>query len=180
MDLKEVDRLRGGPTQEEVIHVALGKLRLRPDDVFLDLGCGTGAVTLAAARSCAKVHALDMRPEAVELTRRKAEEERLSNVQVWQGEALDILPRIGRLDAAFVGGSKGLEGIIRALVSQVRRRFVIAAVKIDTLHNALSSLSSIGALEEAVHLQVNRSYPIAGGHMFKPIDPVYLVIGRGV
>ena len=44
---------------------------------FLDLGCGSGIIALCAARSGAKVTAVDINPSAVETTRRNAERARL-------------------------------------------------------------------------------------------------------
>jgi cobalt-precorrin-6B (C15)-methyltransferase len=43
--------LPGGPTKDEVMAVSLAKLALRPDDIFADIGCGTGRIAVAAAPS---------------------------------------------------------------------------------------------------------------------------------
>ena len=58
------------------------KLGLRAEcESVLDFGCGYGTFTIAAARIVrGVVHALDVEPEMVDLTRRKAEAASLENV----------------------------------------------------------------------------------------------------
>lgn len=46
--------------------------RMRPDDVVLDVGCGTGSLALRFAPRAAKVHGLDLSPAMVRITRGKA------------------------------------------------------------------------------------------------------------
>jgi ubiquinone/menaquinone biosynthesis C-methylase UbiE len=49
----------------------------------VDFGCGYGTFTLSAARMISgKVHALDIEPEMIDITRTKAEKEGLGNVRV--------------------------------------------------------------------------------------------------
>ncbi len=38
--------LPGGPTQPEVMTVSLAKHAIQPGDTVVDIGCGTGTVTL--------------------------------------------------------------------------------------------------------------------------------------
>ena len=42
-------KLAGGPTQDEILAVSLFKLDLRNTDTVLEIGCGTGKVSVAAA-----------------------------------------------------------------------------------------------------------------------------------
>ena len=58
-------KLPGGPTQDEIMAVSLFKLGLCPTDTVLEIGCGTGKVSVAMAKLAKKVFALDKRPEAI-------------------------------------------------------------------------------------------------------------------
>jgi cobalt-precorrin-6B (C15)-methyltransferase len=58
-------KLPGGPTQDEIMAVSLLKLGLCPTDTVLEIGCGTGKVSVAMAKRVKKVYALDRRPEAI-------------------------------------------------------------------------------------------------------------------
>ncbi|NLM30851.1 MAG: precorrin-6Y C5,15-methyltransferase (decarboxylating) subunit CbiT [Methanomicrobiales archaeon] len=169
--------LRGGPTQDEVMAVSLAKLGIRPGDRVADIGCGTGKVAIAMSRVAGCVYAIDRRPEAIAYARREASAAGAGNIEFFEGEAADILSRIDHLDAAFVGGSRGLPEVLDLLATRVRGRIVVNAVMVGTLHEAIRSMQRLGIFIEAVHLQVSRTTAIAGGMMFKPLNPVYIIVG---
>jgi len=169
--------LKGGPTQDEVMAVSLAKLGIRPGDRVADVGCGTGKIAIAASRVAERVYAIDRRSEAVAYARAEAARAGAENIEFFEGDAVEILPDLGPLDAAFVGGSRRLPEVLDLLADRVRGRIVVNAVMVGTLQSAIESMQRLGIFEEAVHLQVSRSAGIAGGVMFKPINPVYIVVG---
>jgi len=171
-------KLPGGPTQDEVLAIDLRKLGLRPGDRFIDIGCGTGTVSVAAAGSCARVVALDRRETAIECAKENAECAGLSNIEFVLGEASDYLEGAEQFDCAFIGGSRNLDAVLPLLTGKVRRTIVVNAVLLKTLDLALSSMKELGIFREAIQVQVSRSYPLAGSIMWKPIDPVYVVVGE--
>ena len=105
---------------------------VRPGERFLEVGCGAGLVSLAAARTGAKVWATDANPQAVEITRHNAEANRLQ-VEVREGDLFaglagpfdvvafnppylptgpdDLVP--GPLNLAFDGGEDGNQTVLR-------------------------------------------------------------------
>ncbi len=169
--------LKGGPTQDEVMAVSLAKLGIRPGDRMADIGCGTGKIAIAASKVAERVYAIDKRPEAVAYARQEAAAAGAGNVEFFEGDAVDVLPGIGRLDAAFVGGSRRLPEVLDLLADAVQGRIVVNAVMVGTLQSAIESMQHLGIFVEAVHLQVSRSAGIADGVMFKPINPVYIIVG---
>ena len=169
--------LKGGPTQDEVMAVSLAKLGIRPGDRVADVGCGTGKVAVAASKVAGQVYAIDRRPEAIACARQEAVAAGAGNIEFFEGDAVDILPGLGRLDAAFIGGSRRLPEILDILAGKVQGRIVVNAVMVGTLQSAIESMRRLGIFSEAVHLQVSRSADIAGGVMFKPINPVYIIVG---
>jgi cobalt-precorrin-6B (C15)-methyltransferase len=171
--------LNGGPTQGEVLAIALQKLALRTGDRVLDLGCGTGAVAIAAAATAAEVVAIDRRPEAIAHARLAAEEAGVQNISFVEAEAGDALTGLGAFDAAFVGGTRGLPGLLSLLADRVRRRIVVNAVLVETLHRTIGTMESLGIYREAVHVQCARAAPLAGSVYFRPINPVYVIVGEG-
>ena len=62
-------KLAGTATQEENIFIAMGKLHIQPGQLFLDIGCGSGAVSAAAARYTDRICGIDRREEAVQICR---------------------------------------------------------------------------------------------------------------
>jgi len=169
--------LKAGPTQDEVMAVSLAKLGIRPGDRVVDVGCGTGKVSIAASRTAGTVYAIDRRAEAVAYARREAAAAGAGNIEFFEGDAVDLLPGLGPLDAAFVGGSRRLPEVLEILARLVRGRIVVNAVMVGTLNEAIVSMQRLGIFIEAVHLQVARSAGIAGGVMFKPLNPVYVIVG---
>jgi len=157
--------------------ISLFKTGLKRGDIFADIGCGTGKVGITAARIAKRVYAIDRRGEAIACARSVAKHEAVSNIEFIEGEALDFLANAGNLDCAFVGGTKGLPGVLESLSRRVRGNVVVNAVKIETLYDAVLAMKKLGIFKEAISVQVCRSYDIAGGTMFKPIDPVYIIVG---
>jgi len=172
-------KLPGGPTQDEVMAVSLQKLGLRSTDTVLEIGCGTGKVSVAIANSVKKVVSIDIRPEAVTLATKTAKEVGRKNIEFSCTEATEFLRHDAEYDCAFIGGTKNLLAVLPVLAKRVKRTIVINAVLLSTVSDAVSALQELGLFVEVVQVQVSRSHAIAGSLMFKPIDPVYIIVGRG-
>jgi cobalt-precorrin-6B (C15)-methyltransferase len=172
-------KLAGGPTQDEIMAVSLFKLGLRSTDTILEIGCGTGKVSVAAAQRVKKVFSLDKRPEAIKTAREAAEKNPLHNIEFFCTDAVDFLASDRIFDCAFVGGTQQLARILPVLAKKVRRTIVVNAVLLSTLSQTVVTMQQLGILCEVVQVQVARSHAIAGSIMFKPIDPVYVIVGKG-
>jgi cobalt-precorrin-6B (C15)-methyltransferase len=172
-------KLPGGPTQDEIMAVSLSKLGLRSTDTVLEIGCGTGKVSVAMAKLAKKVYAVDRRPEAISVAIETARQAGVSNIEFTCMNAVDFLNEDQVFDCAFLGGTKNLAGILPVLAKNVKRTIVINAVMVSTLERAVATLKDLGIFIEVVQVQVSRSYDIAGSIMFRPIDPVYIIVARG-
>lgn len=172
-------KLSGGPTQDEIMAVSLFKLGLCPADSVLEIGCGTGKVSVAMAKLAKSVTALDLRPEAIEVADGTARKAGVSNIEFSCIDALEFLGNDRQFDCAFIGGTKNLAGILPLLARKVRRTIVINAVMVSTLEHAVMTLKDLGIFTEVVQVQVSRSSDIAGSIMFRPIDPVFIIVARG-
>ncbi len=153
--MSEIVSVSGGPTKPEIIAVSLSKLGLKDGDRFADVGCGTGSVSIEAARIARNltIYAID------------------SDV-LGSGEAIDSI------DCAFVGGTKNIDSILEKLVEKKVRSIVVNAVRIETVVRTIEAMKKLGIFDEVVHVAVSRSAPIAGETMFKPENPVYIVVGK--
>jgi len=173
------EKLPGGPTQDEIMAISLQKLGLRMTDTVLEIGCGTGKVSVAIAREVKSVIAIDARPEAVLFAEKTAKKAGAQNIRFTHVEATSYLGHAGNFDCAFIGGTKNLLSILPSLKKRVKRTIVINAVLISTVADAIAAMQELGIFVEAIQVQVSRSHDLAGSVMFKPIDPVWIIVGRG-
>jgi cobalt-precorrin-6B (C15)-methyltransferase len=181
--VSEIVSVSGGPTKPEIIAVSLSKLGLRDGDSFADVGCGTGSVSIEAARIARNltIYAIDSRKEALIATEMNFKNFNITNSRLLAGEASDVLGSgdfIDYIDCAFVGGTKNIVSVLEILVEKKARSIVVNAVRIETVVRTIEAMKKLGIFDEVVHISVSRSTPIAGETMFKPENPVYIVVGK--
>ncbi len=165
----------GTPTQPEIIAIALSKLELKTSDVFADIGCGSGSVSICASGQVQKVYAIDKRNEAISAAQENIIGSGATNIELLKGDACELLSGID-IDCAFVGGSANLETILEILVRKTRR-FVVSAVRIETAAKALEVIRQQKRFKEFLQIHISRGYELAGGTMFRPENPVFLIVG---
>jgi cobalt-precorrin-6B (C15)-methyltransferase len=166
---------QGTPTQPEIIAVALSKLKLKPGDVFVDIGCGSGSVSISAAGLVRQVYAIDNRDEAICATEENIKERGVSNIKVLKGEASALLPELD-IDCAFLGGSKNIETVLD-LIMRKTRKFVVSAVRLETAAAVIKIMKQNEIFIELIHIQISRGHDLAGGTMLRPENPVFLIVG---
>jgi len=170
-------------TKTEVRVVALAKLQLRPDHHLLDIGCGTGSVTVEAALQCSRgrVTALDRNGEAVRLTRLNADRFGLDNVTVIQGSAPADLPDQSFHRIFIGGGSSDLPGVVDYAHSHLlpEGRLVADTILLDSAYRLLQALESKGFQDlDCICLNIARGEKLAPGWMMKALNPIYIISGR--
>ncbi len=85
-----------------------------PTDTVLEIGCGTGKVSVAMAKLAKKVYALDRRPEAISVATETARQAGVSTIEFSCMDAVDFLKNDQVFDCAFLGGTKNLAAILPA------------------------------------------------------------------
>lgn len=181
--MSEIVSVSGGPTKPEIIAVSLSKLELRDGDRFADIGCGTGSVSIEASKIARNltIYAIDAREEALRATETNFKNFNIENARIFAGEASELLNSEGFtdfIDCAFVGGTKNIDSILEIIVKKKARSIVVNAVRIETVVRTIEAMKRLGIFNEAVYVSVSRSAPIAGETMFKPENPVYIVVGK--
>lgn len=181
--MSDLLHISGGPTKPEIIAVSLSKLGLKDDSTFIDIGCGTGAVSIEASKMAhnLRIYGLDARAEAIEVTARNFEEHGLKNTTLLHGEASLLLndkTAIGNIDYAFVGGTKNIRQVLGVLCEKKVRRIVVNAVRIETVVKTMGVMKELEIFDEVLNIAVSRGTPITGETMFKPENPVYIIVGK--
>ncbi len=167
-------------TKREVRVLSLARLALRPDSVMWDIGAGSGAVAIEAARLAPRgqVFAIEKNAEDVEIARANVTRFGVAHVTVVHARAPEGLDRLPDPDAVFVGGSGGALLEILAIAAQRLRpggRVVVNAITLETLHDTVRSYRQLGLAHEAILVSVARSKPLLDMMSFEALNPVYIV-----
>ena len=170
--------LSATPTKPEIIAITISKLEPHPGDVFCDIGCGTGAVSIAASKFADTIYAIDIRDEAIDEAEQNFAAAGIADrATLIHGEAAEEIRCLPRLDCAFVGGTRNVESVLQELCMKVEGRVVANAARIETAARIIGCMKSLGIFDEVIHVQVSKGYELAGETAFKPINPVYIVVG---
>ncbi|MHC1604268.1 MAG: precorrin-6Y C5,15-methyltransferase (decarboxylating) subunit CbiT [Candidatus Syntropharchaeales archaeon] len=165
--------LGGVPTKEEVLAIALFKLAPEKDDVVLDIGCGTGTVSLAVSSAAKKVVAIDRRKKAIDVASENIKGH--YNIELLEGEAKELIPLISSFNKAFVGGTGDLEEILNLIKDC--DGIVLNAARIEVASMAIEVMKNLEIFKEVLVINVAKSYDLAGGVAFKSLNPVFMVVG---
>ncbi|MDD1748321.1 MAG: class I SAM-dependent methyltransferase [Methanothrix sp.] len=168
-------KLPGTATQEENIYIAMGKLDIKPGQVFLDIGCGSGAVSLAASRYTDRIYGIDRREEAVQMCRTK-----VPRGYFFLGEAAAVLPELPRMDGCFIGGTRGIDEFFPLLLEKALPGCVIMVdlARLGIAARVAQMMKEAGIFQELIQIHISRGYDLGGDIALKPINPIFMVIGK--
>jgi precorrin-6Y C5,15-methyltransferase (decarboxylating) len=174
---------KGLITKQEARALALAKLRLAADAIVWDIGAGSGAVGLEAARLAPFGHVWAIEKSAADAANARANAQRfhVGNYTLVEGKAPAHLDTWPDPDAVFIGGSGGeLAGLIGLCFRRLKPggRLVMNFVTLENLATATATLKDLGAAWDLVQLQASRSQPILDMHRLAAQNPVWIVTAR--
>jgi cobalt-precorrin-6B (C15)-methyltransferase len=167
-------KLPGTATQEENISIAMGKLNILPGQVFLDIGCGSGTVSLAASRYTDRIYGIDRREEAVQMCRARV------SGQFFLGEAAAILPGLPRVDRCFIGGTRGIDDFLPLLLEKATPGCIIVAdlARLGIAARVAEMMKEAEIFRELIQIHIAKGYDLGGDIALKPVNPIFMVIGK--
>jgi len=174
---------KGLITKLEVRAVSLARLQLREDSIVWDIGAGSGAVGLEAARLCpaGHVYAIEKNEDDVAIAGRNRAAMGVGNHTLVHAKAPQAMDGWADPDAVFIGGSGGeLAELIALCLRRLRAggQLVMNFVTIENLGTATATLTELGADWDVVMLQAARSKPILHMHRLAAENPVWVVCAR--
>jgi len=172
-------RTEGVPlTKEEIRAISIAKLRLEPDDVVVDIGCGSGGMTVEIARRCKFLYAIDYCEDAIKTTRRNLELFNVKNCKLIKGRGEEVLKSLD-FNKAFVGGTKNIYKILDILTERNTEVIVINTIVLENTAKILNYLQDIERYDtEVVNVVVSYGKKIKNGHMMLARNPVNIITCR--
>ena len=166
-------------TKQEVRANVLAKLGIRPDESVWDVGSGSGSVSIEMAFLAKSVWGCEIIEEALALSRRNREKFGAWNLHLVGGSAPEVLADFPAPDAVFIGGSRGnMSSIVDAVTAKnPNARILISAIALESLHEAMETLTNAGYQIEVTQVAVSRARAAGRLHLMMANNPIYLILG---
>ena len=166
-------------TKEDIRAIAISKLRLKEGHSAIDVGCGSGSITVELClQTKGKVYAIDFDEKAVELTKRNLQKFGVK-AEVILGKAQDILPKLSEVDAVIVGGTWGdTKQVIELAVSRLKKggRIVIDTIVIETMYQVLTAVNELELKEiDITQVIISKARKVTTGTMMLARNPVMII-----
>ena len=166
-------------TKEDIRAIAVSKLRLKEGHSAIDVGCGSGSITVELClQTRGNVYAIDFDKNAVELTKKNLGKFG-ANAQVILGNAQDVLPSLPEVDAVIVGGTWGdARQVIQLAVDRLKKggRIVIDTILIETMYQALTTVGELELAEvDITQVTIAKARKVTTGTMMLARNPVTII-----
>lgn len=176
--LKDEEFIRGNipMTKFNIRILTIGYLAIDKGDRLLDIGAGTGSISIEAALHGAEVWAIEREKEGIELINKNADRFKV-NINVIEGQAPIDLPNI-KFNKCFIGGSGGkLEEIFYYLEEHLEHRGIVCGnfITLKNLNQFIELLNQY-KYEEIETQLVQTSYMDKIGLM-RANNPIFIVKG---
>jgi cobalt-precorrin-6B (C15)-methyltransferase len=170
-------------TKEEIRALTISKARLKTGDNVIDVGCGTGSLTVEASIQVTpggKVYAIDREKKAIDLTQQNLDNFGFKNtVQLIHGEATMVLGSLPAADAILIGsGGEHLTEIINLASMKLKPegRVVINAILLETIYAATKELAKAGFKDiEATQISVAKGRWTQKGTIMISRNPIMII-----
>ena len=180
---EEFERAESVPiTKEEVRTIQISKARLSTGQTVLDIGCGSGSITVEAGlqiETSGKIIAVDIDPNAIELTKLNLKKFGVSNATLILGNAKEKMSELPDADAIFIGGTGGdTQEIVQLCESKLQSggRIVIGTILIETLYAVLQTIDKLKFNSvDITQITIGKSRKTSTGTMMLARNPVTVI-----
>ena len=179
---EEFIRVNCPMTKEEIRILSIGKMNIKENSNVLDIGSGTGSITIQSSKECpkGKVYSIEMDDEAYNVTSMNIEKFECENITLIKKDgstALDeLVDKDMKFDSAFIGGSGGqLEDIIKKTDKLLNENGTIV-MNFITLDNAYKAIEIMRTMDYKMDISlVSVSKNRGKSLMMTALNPIYIV-----
>lgn len=176
--IKDRDFIRGNipMTKFNIRILTMAYLAVEKDDIFLDIGAGTGSVAVEAALQGAVVYAIEREEEGIELMKLNGDKFG-AKLNIIHGQAPGDLPEL-KFNKCFIGGSGGrLEEIFLYLDKNMKDKGILCAnfITLKNLNRFIELLEKYGYKDIELDLVQVSSMDEMG--LLKGQNPIFIVKG---
>ncbi|MCJ7636602.1 MAG: precorrin-6Y C5,15-methyltransferase (decarboxylating) subunit CbiT [Nitrososphaeraceae archaeon] len=168
-------------TKEEIRSIIISKLRLKETNSVIDIGCGSGSITVELCLQCQKgtVFGVDLDLKAINLTEKNLEKFKV-HADIRHGNATDILESLPLVDGIVIGGTTGkTEELIDQSISRLNigGRLVITSILIETMFKAIKTVNESNFLKDIDFTQIiiSKGRTTTTGTMRLARNPVMII-----
>ena len=168
-------------TKEEIRSIIISKLRLKETNSVIDIGCGSGSITVELCLQCQKgtVFGVDLDLKAVNLTEKNLEKFKV-HADIRHGNAIDILESLPFVDGIVIGGTTGkTEELIDQSICRLNigGRLVITSILIETMFKAIKTVNESNFLKDIDFTQIiiSKGRTTTTGTMMLARNPVMII-----
>jgi len=174
--IKDEEFIRGNipMTKFNIRMLNMAYLSVEKGDRLLDIGAGTGSISIEAALQGAKVWAIEREKEAVDLINKNKAKFGV-DITIIEGQAPEDLPDM-KFNKCFIGGSNGyLKEIFQYLQINLERKGILCAnfITLDNLNKFLKLLKLYNY--EDIEVQLIQSSAIDKLGLLKGNNPIFIV-----
>lgn len=180
--IKDEEFIRGKVpmTKAEIRAMVMVKAGIKEDDIVVDIGAGTGSLSIEAALCATKgeVYSIERNLEGIELIHRNMDKFGCQNIKTIAGtapEAMDALPE--KVDVIIIGGSSGnMHDILDRAEGMLSSggRIVVTAVTVETTGEVMREFENRPFTLEGFQMQVNRLRKLGHYHLYDPMSPIFI------
>jgi len=171
-----------GPTKEEIRCIVMCKSSVSKNDTVVDIGCGTGGLTLEFAKRSRFVYAVDKNIDALDTTQKNLKKHNLTKkVQLIHKDALEALKDIENFNVLMIGGSGGdLPSIIKEGYKKLKinGKIIVTSILFETPVEAIETMKELDMKLDVVNVSISKGNILERGTMMIAMNPITIVTGE--
>ena len=170
-------------TKREIRALVMSALQAGEEDTVLDIGAGTGGMSIELSMQAGTVIAVEKEEEGIRLLNENRKHFGAWNLCIIKGRAPEILRtelKGIRIDKVFIGGSDGeLAEILNAVRGlSANAEICLTAITLETLSEAMAWFEGADYEVRITQVTVTASVKAGRKHMMKGGNPVYILSGQ--